>query len=77
MLKSAEISGLTFPRTGYDGTRAWYDEVTEGVALERYYTYPMCNPTRMALMTGKIWKNASTTRQTCIARRSSAVPGSG
>jgi hypothetical protein len=33
VLKSAELSGLTFPRTGYDGTRAWYDEVTE----ENYY----------------------------------------
>jgi hypothetical protein len=29
VLKSAEISGLTFPRTGYDGCRAWFDEVTE------------------------------------------------
>ena len=29
-LKSAEISGLAFPRTGYDGIRAWLDEVTEG-----------------------------------------------
>jgi hypothetical protein len=29
VLKSAEISGLTFPRSGYDGTRAWLDEVTE------------------------------------------------
>ena len=27
-LKSAEISGLAFPRSGYDGTAAWYDEVT-------------------------------------------------
>jgi hypothetical protein len=33
VLKSAEISGLTFPRTGYDGARAWFDEVTE----ENYY----------------------------------------
>lgn len=33
VLKSAEISGLTFPKTGYDGTRNWYDEVTE----EQYY----------------------------------------
>ncbi len=29
VLKSAELSALSFPRTGYDGTRAWYDEVTE------------------------------------------------
>jgi hypothetical protein len=33
VLKSAEISGLSFPKTGYDGTRNWYDEVTE----EQYY----------------------------------------
>ncbi|MBI2931822.1 MAG: terpene cyclase/mutase family protein [Planctomycetes bacterium] len=32
-LKSAEISGLSFPRTGYEGTRNWLDEVTE----ENYY----------------------------------------
>ncbi len=32
-LKSAELSGLTFPRTGYEGARAWFDEVTE----ENYY----------------------------------------
>ena len=29
VLKSAEISGLAFPRSGYDGTRAWYDYATE------------------------------------------------
>ena len=29
VLKSAEISGLTFPKSAYDGTRAWYDEATE------------------------------------------------
>ena len=29
VLKSAELSALSFPRTGYDGARAWYDEVTE------------------------------------------------
>jgi hypothetical protein len=33
VLKSAELSGLTFPRTGYEGARAWFDEVTE----ENYY----------------------------------------
>jgi len=33
VLKSAELSQLSFPRTGYDGARAWYDEVTE----ENYY----------------------------------------
>ena len=29
VLKSAEISNLVFPRSAYDGTRAWYDEATE------------------------------------------------
>ena len=29
-LKSAEISGLAFPRSGYDGSLAWFDEVTDG-----------------------------------------------
>jgi ElaB/YqjD/DUF883 family membrane-anchored ribosome-binding protein len=29
VLKSAELSGLSFPISGYQGTRAWYDEVTE------------------------------------------------
>jgi hypothetical protein len=29
VLKSAEISGLSFPPSGYSGCRAWYDEVTE------------------------------------------------
>ncbi|MBI4566398.1 MAG: terpene cyclase/mutase family protein [Planctomycetes bacterium] len=29
VLKSAELSGLTFPRTSYDGARAWFDEVTD------------------------------------------------
>ena len=29
VLKSAEISGLTFPKSGYEGTRAWLDEVTD------------------------------------------------
>jgi Ca-activated chloride channel family protein len=28
-LKSAEISGLAFPRSGYDGARAWFDEATD------------------------------------------------
>src|SRR5205823_1707818 len=28
-LKSAELSELLFPRSAYDGARAWYDEVTE------------------------------------------------
>jgi len=29
VLKSAELSSLAVPKSGYDGTRAWYDEVTE------------------------------------------------
>jgi hypothetical protein len=29
VLKSAELSNLVFPRSAYDGTRAWYDEATE------------------------------------------------
>jgi hypothetical protein len=29
VLKSAEISNLVFPKSAYDGTRAWYDEATE------------------------------------------------
>jgi hypothetical protein len=33
VLKSSEISGLSFPRTGFDGARSWFDEVTE----ENYY----------------------------------------
>jgi hypothetical protein len=28
-LKSAEISGLAFPKSGYEGTRSWLDEVTD------------------------------------------------
>ncbi len=33
LLKSAEIAGLFFPKSGYDGARNWFDEVTE----ESYY----------------------------------------
>jgi hypothetical protein len=29
VLKSAELSGLSFPRRGYEGARAWFDEVTD------------------------------------------------
>jgi hypothetical protein len=29
VLKSAELSKLAFPKSGYDGARAWYDEATE------------------------------------------------
>ncbi len=39
VLKSAEISGLSFPRSGYDGTRAWYDEVTEEAYGRVGYTH--------------------------------------
>ena len=43
VLKSAEISGLSFPSSGYRGTRAWLDAVTgslaEGLALFRDYGY--------------------------------------
>lgn len=39
VLKSAEISGLTFPRSGYEGTRSWYDEVTEDQYYRVGYTY--------------------------------------
>jgi hypothetical protein len=39
VLKSAELSGLSFPRTGYDGCRAWYDEVTEDAYGRVGYTH--------------------------------------
>jgi len=38
-LKSAEISGLSFPRSGYDGTRAWFDEATDGTTGRVGYTH--------------------------------------
>ena len=38
-LKSAEISGLPFPRAGYDGARAWFDEVTEAPMARVGYTH--------------------------------------
>ncbi|HZE97395.1 MAG TPA: prenyltransferase/squalene oxidase repeat-containing protein, partial [Planctomycetota bacterium] len=37
-LKSADLSGLEFPRSSYDGTRAWFDEVTEGTYSRVGYT---------------------------------------
>lgn len=39
VLKSAELSGLTFPRTSYDGARAWLDEVTEESYGRAGYTH--------------------------------------
>jgi Ca-activated chloride channel family protein len=38
-LKSAEISGLSFPRSGYDGARAWFDEATDGTYGRVGYTH--------------------------------------
>jgi hypothetical protein len=38
-LKSAELSGLTFPRTAFDGARAWLDEVTEESYGRAGYTH--------------------------------------
>ena len=37
-LKSADLSGLTFPKEAYDGIRAWLDEVTESRAGRAGYT---------------------------------------
>jgi hypothetical protein len=39
VLKSAELSGLPFPRAAYDGTRAWFDEVTEEAYGRVGYTF--------------------------------------
>jgi hypothetical protein len=38
-LKSAEISGLTFPRTAYDGVRGWFDEATDSAYGRVGYTH--------------------------------------
>ncbi len=38
-LKSAEISQLDFPRTAYDGARAWFDEATEETYGRVGYTH--------------------------------------
>ncbi len=38
-LKSAELSGIAFPRTAYDGARAWLDEVTEESYSRAGYTH--------------------------------------
>jgi hypothetical protein len=38
-LKSAELSGLSFPRTAYDGARAWLDETTEEAYGRAGYTH--------------------------------------
>ncbi len=40
VLKSAEISGLSFPSSGYRGTRAWFNEVTEKTYSRVGYTGP-------------------------------------
>lgn len=37
-LKSAELSGLPFPASGYDGARAWLDEVTDPESVRSGYT---------------------------------------
>jgi hypothetical protein len=37
-LKSAELSGIPFPRTAYDGARAWFDEATEATYDRVGYT---------------------------------------
>ncbi|MBI2901232.1 MAG: hypothetical protein HYY17_13700 [Planctomycetes bacterium] len=39
VLKSAEIAGLSFPRSGYDGARNWYDQVTENQYYRVGYTF--------------------------------------
>ncbi len=39
VLKSAELSGLPFPRSGYDGARAWLDEVTNPATGRAGYTH--------------------------------------
>jgi len=38
-LKSAELSGIAFPRSAYDGARAWLDEVTEDSYGRSGYTF--------------------------------------
>src|SRR5579862_5259804 len=38
-LKSADLSGLTFPKSTAEGTRAWFDEVTEGTYSRVGYTH--------------------------------------
>ena len=39
VLKSAELSGITFPKTAYDGARAWLDETTEEAYGRVGYTH--------------------------------------
>ncbi|HEX7900271.1 MAG TPA: prenyltransferase/squalene oxidase repeat-containing protein [Planctomycetota bacterium] len=39
VLKSAELSGLTFPKSAYDGARAWLDEATEESYGRAGYTH--------------------------------------
>ncbi len=57
-LKSAELSGMTFPKEAYDGIRAWLDEVTDSSYGRAGYTRkPTANsrerwlsPTSIAIM---------------------------
>jgi hypothetical protein len=57
-LKSADLSGLTFPKESYDGIRAWMDEVTDASYGRAGYTRkPSANlrerwlsPTSIAIM---------------------------
>ncbi|RPH38735.1 MAG: hypothetical protein EHM91_13435, partial [Planctomycetota bacterium] len=56
-LKSAEISGLPFPKECYDGARSWLDQVTEGTYGRAGYTRSPANgrdrwlsPTAIAIM---------------------------
>ena len=39
VLKSSELSGLQFPQSGYAGTIAWFDEVTEDTYYRVGYTH--------------------------------------
>jgi hypothetical protein len=39
VLKSAELSGLVFPASAYDGTRRWFDEATEASYGRTGYTH--------------------------------------
>jgi hypothetical protein len=39
VLRAAELSGLSFPRSAYDGARSWYDEVTEEAYGRVGYTH--------------------------------------
>jgi hypothetical protein len=56
-LKSADLSGLTFPKDCYSGTRSWLDDVTEGTYSRAGYTHKpsggrerWLSPTAIAVM---------------------------